>query len=150
MKKTFKKALALAFIPLLLLTACSQPQTTTTTSTSSTTSTQTATPASMMAAIKDLGLPISNQQALDENALAKLASQVGGDLTSAATFTNDTGIKFMILIAKSSADATAVRSYYAGQNWHVTSDPSRRIVFAAERTLKQSWFDKYKVPVLRS
>ncbi|MFD1430515.1 hypothetical protein [Lacticaseibacillus mingshuiensis] len=149
MKKTFKKALALAFIPLLLLTACSQPQTTTTT-TSQASSTQTATPASMMAAIEDRGLPISNQQALDENALAKLASQVGGDLTSAATFTNDTGVKFVLVITKSSADATAVRSYYAGQNWHVTSDPSRRIVFAAERTLKQSWFDKYKVPVLRS
>ncbi|MFD1393767.1 hypothetical protein ACFQ3L_09335 [Lacticaseibacillus jixianensis] len=148
MKSTFAKLVLVAVIPLTLLAACGVGQNTSSPS-PSTSQTSTRSAVSHLADVENRGLPVQNKQDITGAALTALKRQYGSGIASAVAFTNDHGTKMYILVAKTTADANAIRSKFAAANWSVKADPSRQLIFAAERSLASGWFEKYQKPIFR-
>lgn len=148
MKTTLVKAMLVALMPLAFLSACgvgqpnSQPDTSRTPSTSRTA-------ASHLQDVENRGLPVANKQTLSGAALTNMKAEYGDDITSAVAFSNDHDTKMYIIVTKTTAGANAVQAHFAKANWAVKADPSRQLVFAAERSLGSGWFEKYQKPIFR-
>lgn len=148
MKMHAAKIVLLALIPFTFLSACGVGRSSGQNN-AETSQQAPRTAASHLADVEARGLPVVNKQTLTGSALTELKTQYGSDITSAAAFQNDHGTKMYIVVTKTTAGANAVRDQFAKANWSVKADPSRRLVFAAERSLASGWFEKYQKPIFR-
>ncbi|KRN25062.1 hypothetical protein [Lacticaseibacillus camelliae] len=147
MNANFSKAILLALIPLTLLTACGIGQPSSQSPAQSECTYRSG--VSHLRDVENRGLPVANKQEISGSAMTDLKRQYGADIVSAVSFTNDHGTKMYIIVTKSTAGANAVRERFAKANWSVKADPSRRLVFAAERSLASGWFEKYQKAIFR-
>lgn len=147
MNTKLAKLITLVILPLALLAGCGVGQQASAPNSSGTSQTRSA--VSHLADVENRGLPVQNKDDITGAALTTFKKQYGSSVASAVSFTNDHGSMMYIIVTTTTAGANTVRDKFAAANWSVKADPSRQLVFAAERSLASGWFEKYQKPIFR-